>query len=114
MKLTAFIFATYISLLTVQPVLTVFASAFNDQTEERCGDNCCKHEQRDNKPAKQESNGMCNPFQACTYCCGCYISEPTFKAITIQQIIVRSQAVTNNFTSDFCADCFHPPEIVLL
>ena len=112
MKLTALIIATYISLLTVLPVVTAITSVCNMQTEECCGDDCCKPEQQDNKPTKQDQSGMCNPFQACTYCCGCYISEPTFQVVTVQQINILYPLVTDNFTTDFCSDCFHPPEIV--
>ena len=111
MKFSAFILATYISLLTVQPVITVIASALNMQTEECCGDECCNHEQQD-KPGKQDQTGTCNPFQACAYCFGCYISEPIFQVVAIQQIEFLHPSIKDNFTSGFSSDCFHPPEIV--
>ncbi len=112
MKLTALIIATYISLLTVQPAFTAITSVFSVQSEENCGDNCCKHEQQDNTPTKQEQNGMCNPFQSCSICFGYYISEPTFQLISIQQVKVLRAIVKDKFTSGFCSDCFHPPEII--
>lgn len=112
MKVTALIFASYILMLTMQPVFTVIASAYNVQTEECCGDSCCKHSQQDNKPAKPEQNGMCNPFQSCAACCGYYISESTFNPIIVQQVNSLQTMLSVNFNSEFSKNCFHPPEII--
>lgn len=108
MKRFSFIFATYILLLTVQPVVAVAVVFFNVQTEECCSGECCKHEP-EGKPAKQES--MCNPFQACAYCCGYFISQPAYQVVIVQQANVLRSNIEINFASDFVANCFHPPEL---
>lgn len=109
MKFTVLIFAVYISLLTVQPVMTAIASVYTMQTVECCREDCSNHEQKNNK---EKQNEMCNPFQMCSYCCGCYISEQASQAIIIQQIQALHPTVADSFTSDFCDDCFHPPRNV--
>jgi hypothetical protein len=120
MKLTAFILATYISFLTVQPLTKVIYSALTQQTEECCGDNCCENEQADNKQKSDTDNqdpnnccpnGICNPFEQCACCFSVTVEQPTYHylaTIIINKYILPTAEST---TSNYIADCFHPPEI---
>jgi len=113
MKHLSFILATYICLLTVQPVVTRVYASFNKQTES-CGHDCCKH-----KPIsenKHHSNnccddGVCNPFGICN-CCFVFNSVQVavqFNTNSVMHKLVSSEE--NNLVSSFSSDCFHPPEI---
>ena len=113
MKFIAFILATYISLLTVQPVAEqVYASLGNKR--QACTMACCKH--KETKKTKKECNnccdkGVCNPFGM--YNC-CFVYNPTQTMMSYAKFTEKNKfipATENNFVSSFLSDCFHPPEI---
>ena len=121
MKFISFILATYICFLTVQPAVTAFYSTLTQQTVETCGDNCCSHKQADSKQKpdtdKQDPNnccpnGICNPFEQCACCIGVTVGQPTYKLIATVLINEFTFPTSVNITSNYSADCFHPPEIV--
>ena len=113
MKLTAFILATYISLLTVQPVAELIYSSLTNH-KETCEMACCKHKQANN--TKQDANnccdkGVCNPFGMCNCCFVYNQTQTTIEYNNFAQTNKLNTTVENNFVSSFMSDCFHPPEI---
>lgn len=115
MKQTAFILATFILLLTIQPALTGLFSIIDKPTSELCSDNCCKNDLTDNSENKNTenccSNGICNPFEHCACCVGVTIVQQIPQPITIVKRELK-RITSDNFFSKYLADCFHPPEIV--
>ena len=113
MKIIAFILATYISLLTVQPVAEQIYASFTHK-EKVCTMACCKNKHaRDNKEDANNccNKGVCNPFGMCN-CCFIYNQPQTtiaFNNVALSNKLVPS--TENNFISTFLSDCFHPPEI---
>jgi len=120
MKLTAYLLIIYICFLTVQPSVNVMCSAFAQPQMENCckHSSCCKSEkascqQKHNKQAPDNCcpKGICNLFKQCG-CCSCV----TISKLTLQLIakIITSNILIPILTdthSDYCADCFHPPEL---
>lgn len=112
MKHLAFILATYISLLTFQPVITKMVVVLNQCTE-HCGTNCCdKAKNEENTPKNNCDQNNCNPCQACGNCGYYYYSESSFEMT--KNLVTESinPMVNEKAHSDFCSDCFHPPETV--
>ncbi len=113
MKLTALMLATYISLLTIQPVAEQLYSSLTNH-KEVCTMACCKHKQAMNNkqfPNNCCNKGICNPFGMCN-CCFVYNQKET--TIAYNNFIQTNKliaAAENNFVSSFMSDCFHPPEI---
>ena len=120
MKATAFILATFISFLIVQPTMLQFYSSFSQLTQDNsCTDACCKHEQTDNKqkPDNQNSNdccpkGGCNPLEQCTCCVCLTVSQTPIQFITTVVLNKHITPISVGIVSKYSADCFHPPEIV--
>lgn len=112
MKLIAFIIATYISLLTVQPVLSVLTALTNNEMIECCGKNICDKEEPQKKNNKSEQQKQCNPFQACSLCCGYLVSEFTIENIIFKELKFKQTKYIENKNSDFFSSHFQPPEII--
>lgn len=120
MKFLAAILATFISVLTVQPVIQLFAGS--DANEEICCESCCSSDKscaQDSDSQKQDANeccpdGLCNPFQVCAYCCGGIVSGPFLALVTSSVKINYNQPTKNNLVLGFRSNCYHPPEVALL
>jgi len=112
MKVTALIIATYISLLTAQPMLSVIAAMKNNEPVECCSNKTCENEQPQKKNNKSEQHTQCNPFQVCSLCCGYFVSEFTFKNIVFNKLKYKQTKYIENKKSAFFASYFHPPEII--
>jgi hypothetical protein len=108
MKLITLIFVTYISLLTIQPVLSVFASISNKRTE-CCNQNTCNN----NQPKKKsEQHKQCNPFVVCSLCCGFFLSEFPIKNVIFDELKYVQTYYIENKKSHFLSNYFQPPEII--
>ena len=113
MKLTAFILASYILLLTVQPVAVQVYLSVTHHTQ-TCHMACCKHKQGEN--TKHDANnccdkGICNPFGMCN-CCFVYNESAT--TVGYDKLAINNKFIAkddNNLVSSYLSDCFHPPEI---
>lgn len=112
MKLIAFIIATYISLLTIQPVLSVLASVSNSEMIECCSKNICKNEQPQKKNNKSEPHKQCNPFQVCASCCGYIVAEFTIEKVIFNEVNSKQTKYIENKNSIFISNFFQPPEII--
>ena len=112
MKFIAFIIATYISLLTAQPVLSALASMSNNEMVECCSKNPCDNEQPQKKNNKSEQHKQCNPFQVCSLCCGYLVSEFTIETILFNELKLKQTKYIENKNSDFLSSYFQPPEII--
>jgi hypothetical protein len=112
MKLIAFIIATYISLLTAQPVLSAVSSMSNNEMSECCGKNMCNNEQPQKKNNKSEQHKQCNPFQVCASCCGYIVTELSIEKVIFTEFINGKTGYIENKNSAFFSSYFQPPEII--
>lgn len=112
MKLITFIIATYISLLTIQPVLSALTSMSNNEMIECCSKNICDNTQPQEKNNKSEQQKQCNPFQSCSLCCGYIVSEFTIENIIFKELEFKQINYIENKDSDFLSSYFQPPEII--
>lgn len=110
MKHLAVILATYISLLTFQPVINKMIVLVQKSTE-HCGTSCCSKGQKEkNTPTDNCDRNNCNPCQPCGNCCGYYYTDNSFHLIKILVTISYKHVVNEVAISNFSNDCFHPPE----
>jgi hypothetical protein len=113
MKVTTFILATYISLLTVQPVEELIYALLTNYME-TSNMTCCENKQLNNTKQDPNSccgNGVCNPFGMCSCCFFYKHTQTTIQYYNLTQINKLNTAVEKNLVSSFISDCFHPPEI---
>ncbi len=111
MKSISLILATFICLLTVEPVAIQIYSSVTHK-KDTCTMACCKR-MMDKKHTKNNccTNGICNPFGMCN-CCFVYSASEmniTFGNTFSNSKIERKEE--NNVVSSYLSDCFHPPEL---
>ena len=114
MRITAILFASYISFLTVQPMVSP-VQACEKKTEVKSTHRCCEKNQASGcekqEPGKCPSSGICNPFGQCTCCLAA--PEPSFFEFSKSTLGVDFTVLTSaNLISTYMADCFRPPEVV--
>ena len=112
MKLIAFIIATYISLLTVQPVLSAVSSMSNSEMTECCSNSTCGNEQHQKKNNTSEQHKQCNPFQVCSSCYGYIVAEFTIENMIFHDFEYKQTKYIENKNSDFFSSYFQPPETI--
>ncbi len=118
MKRLATILATFIIALTVQPTVQLMGCA--TEQGEVCSDNYCEcdngcSQNSDTKKTDANgccSDGVCNPFQVCAYCCGGIVNKPSMTLVTSFIKVSFNMSTKNNLVLGFRSDCYRPPEIV--
>ena len=114
MRLATFLLASYITFLTVQPMVSP-AYACSTKKIERKIHTCC--EKKESKQSQKENSrenqcpGVCNPFGQGTCCLGAAPSC-TYHFNTEIALSDFDSFTSANFLSNYVADCFHPPEVV--
>src|SRR5258706_5771271 len=114
MRIAAFTLAFYLSFLTAQPMVSQVYVCSTKVVEKKMTHSCCA--KKESKSEKQSTKkcpcpGVCNPFGHGTCCLG---STPT---LSYQFNVENSTREFNslasaNLSSNYLADCFHPPEVV--
>ena len=106
MKIIALIFVAYLSVLTVEPVAyEIYAMSKHHSC---CGMKCCSK----NKQCSDGLPASCNNCATCSICLGSYVHEDTY---TIQPEITKhvfASTASAKLISNYCANCFRPPEVV--
>ncbi len=114
MKIWTYILTITVIFLSVKPGIDTIT--FSSESQQTC---CLKstynpiseNHESDNR-SEQESNGMCNPFQAC---CSCNLVDVVFPfyqtlrmGISSEQYFGYQSFISSNFISDF----WQPPQFV--
>src|SRR5258706_7629525 len=114
MRIAVLILASYISFLTVQPMVSpVYVCELKVENKK---DSCCekslaKECQKQNSEEDPCANGICNPFGQCTCCLAA--PEPSIQQFSkVTQSLDFNVLASVSFFSSYLADCFHPPEVV--
>jgi hypothetical protein len=111
MKLTAIILATYMALLTVQPVVMQVVAGFGQHTHMHCAKKCCQHPLNANNPDNCCTNGICNTFQLCGCCFGLHTNRQVFNFNIAPKANTWLADGTDKLIAGFYPDNFQPPEM---
>lgn len=109
MRVTAAIFLSIISALTVQPLLSSQKVVGEQQC---CAKDMCSKSHKE--PKRNCNDKPCNPFLACAYG-NFYINEPLFTA-TLSNTILRDKHIleNDNRLSTTLSDLWKPPKSVMV
>jgi hypothetical protein len=111
MKVLAVILATYMALLTIQPVVQQISFGPMHQMHKGCCHKCC------HQTTNEESNtccptNACNPFQLCGCCFGFNTNTQTFNFNINPDAIGWLTAGHSKLISGYYPDNFQPPEMI--
>lgn len=115
MKTSAYIFSTLIILLFAQPLLSLEGSSQKDMLVDT--DCCCTKNDDCNKPEREEKrddcNALCNPFMCCSSCVYLVCESPVLSLPLTNHLSLDYSHSNNFYISNYQAECWHPPEIVV-
>lgn len=112
MKIKTLILATYILLLTLQPMFSVFTIVSNNETEACCSNSLIKKDQSGKKNNKSEKQKQCNPFKVCSSCVIYLFTSQPFFALSKTEISTKQNFIYQSvFTGQFEPYFWQPPKI---
>src|SRR4051794_22347876 len=112
MKITAGILASFMILLSTQPMLNFGKGSVSESCMKTMS--CCKKKSSCKKPKQQDSdNGckdMCNPFMPCGLCCYVVAERESLPSILLLKCI-RAGRKPVIFISQYQSEFWHPPNV---
>jgi hypothetical protein len=111
MKFIAVILATYMALLTVQPLAVRVAAGLSQHAHTHCGMKCCEHPVNGNNPDNCCTNGTCNALQLCGCCFMLHTRRQIFNFNMVPKTNSWLARYAGKLRTGFYPDNFQPPEM---
>jgi hypothetical protein len=114
MKIIASILVLYFGLLMMQPFTNM--DAVMAKPTKTCNMGMCKEKGHHKKAAPCNAmncnQGFCNPFVPCGISMVYSTQRPGFFNPVLELSKNKKPTINENITSDYLADCWHPPKLL--